>query len=599
MIASTPVSRWTWGDSTEGGEPILRCLTDLLAARAVLAAHRMVVGEPRVRLTVSESGKPRSALYKGELRANGSAEELAAEVRAALRPGPIGSVDATISPAGMLLGPAGDVHTERLFHLSTSAYTDFAAVDLTTFSDAWLPFDLRGRPQPAVYEANAPRLAAALAELTDVLGSDMDPEDPTYFGTPTETGVDPHFDQDGAPADSWSRFELARRYERFTHAPGYRRTTDGDVRYVPIADGHGLLGYLWASDTEDAASFEPADVDNDQRYSAALAWLDRLRSAHDRELSPTQALTELTGRAPEDTKGPVALATLRNRAAWSTKSLPLDREAAARLSAWVTAANGEPLDATGLDLRGAALSDGDLTGAWFAHSVLAGVSLANAELWRARLEKADLTGANLAGASLVKATLDLATLRSACLDRADLTSSSLIDVDATAATFRRADLTNATLLQVDLRGADLSDATTANTSFTVTVDDHTVLRGLSGTLFGPVTVVTDDTEQELDGLALQRWLTTQGADVEVLSGFVYYAKLHTGDSRENPSGIARRSSADGIDYDEAYTRNLCWEPTEYFRLYYLGHNDIDHVEITRAEADAFIKRVKQAHEAGR
>ncbi|MBV6703378.1 pentapeptide repeat-containing protein [Kitasatospora aureofaciens] len=286
--------------------------------------------------------------------------------------------------------------------------------------------------------------------------------------------------------------------------------------------------------------------------------------------------------------------TSDNRDKWYPKSLPLDQAAAARLGAWVTAAAGEALQANELDLRGANLSGGNFTGAWFSHAVLAGVSLAGAELWRARLEKADLTGTNLTGSSLIKATLDQATLRSAGLDDADLTSASLVDVDATAATFRRADLTNATLLQVDLRGADLSDATTANTSFTVHVDDHTVLRGLSGTLFGPVTLVTDETEQELDGIALQRWLTEHGAETEVLSGFTYYAKLRTGFSRENPSGIVRRSSVDGIDYDEAFTRNLRWEPTEYLRLYELGHNKIDHVEITRAEADAFVARITEA-----
>ncbi|MFJ2580011.1 hypothetical protein [Kitasatospora aureofaciens] len=319
MIASTPVARWTWGDFIEGEDQILRCLGDLLATQAVLASHRLVIGEPRTRLTVSESGKPRSALYQGELAADGSAEELAAVVRAAMRPGPIGSADATLFPAGELFGPEGEVRTEGLFGLSATTYTDFAAVELVTYSDAWMPFDLRGRPQPAVHEANAPRLAAALAELTEALGSDLDPEDPTYFGTPTETGVDPQFDQDGTPSDTWSRFELVRRYGDFTHAPGlghigYRRTAAGDVRYIPIADEHGTLGYLWASDAENAASFEPLDVDHDERHRAALGWLDRLRSAYDRNLSPTQALTELTGRSPEAADGPVALSALRAQA---------------------------------------------------------------------------------------------------------------------------------------------------------------------------------------------------------------------------------------------------------------------------------------------
>lgn len=44
-------------------------------------------------------------------------------------------------------------------------------------------------------------------------------------------------------------------------------------------------------------------------------------------------------------------------------------------------------------------------------------------------------------------------------------------------------------------------------------------------------------------------------------------------------------------FDEAFTRNLRWEATEYLRRYELGDNDPDHVEITEAEAAAFIERI--------
>lgn len=319
MIASTPVARWTWGDFIEGRDPLEGCLRDLLAARAVLAAHRLAKGEPTVRLTVSEAGKPQSPLFQGEFAAARPLDELAHEVRAALRPGRIGSVDARCALSGLLSGPSGEESVGGLFDLTASADAGFAVVDLVTYSDAWMPFDLKGRPQPAVYEANASRLAAVLAELTDVLGWELDPEDPTYFGTPTETGVVPHFEQDGTPSDSWSRYEIPRRYDVFTHAPGfgligYRRTATDDVRYVPVTDDCGVLGYLWASDTENAASFEPLDLDDEKRYRAALAWLDRLRSAHARGLSPMQALTELTDRSLEDTAGPTALTALRAQA---------------------------------------------------------------------------------------------------------------------------------------------------------------------------------------------------------------------------------------------------------------------------------------------
>jgi hypothetical protein len=49
----------------------------------------------------------------------------------------------------------------------------------------------------------------------------------------------------------------------------------------------------------------------------------------------------------------------------------------------------------------------------------------------------------------------------------------------------------------------------------------------------------------------------------------------------------------GVEHDEAFTRNLRWEPTEYLRRYHLGHDDVDHVEITEAEADAFVARITE------
>lgn len=44
--------------------------------------------------------------------------------------------------------------------------TRLGFVTLSTWSDAWLPADLAGVPQPEVHARNAPRLAAALRELT-------------------------------------------------------------------------------------------------------------------------------------------------------------------------------------------------------------------------------------------------------------------------------------------------------------------------------------------------------------------------------------------------------------------------------------------------
>lgn len=73
----------------------------------------------------------------------------------------------------------------------------------------------------------------------------------------------------------------------------------------------------------------------------------------------------------------------------------------------------------------------------------------------------------------------------------------------------------------------------------------------------------------------------------------YYARVSENYPRERPSGIVRRRRLeDGTKRDEAFTRNLKWEPTEYLDRYYiLGSTDQDHIEITEEEAGAFVSRL--------
>jgi hypothetical protein len=130
-----------------------------------------------------------------------------------------------------------------------------------------------------------------------------------------------------------------------------------------------------------------------------------------------------------------------------------------------------------------------------------------------------------------------------------------------------------------------------------TLDEHTVVRGLSGTLFGPAVIDQAGTRREINGPELEQWLNSRGASVRVLDprlgNITYYAKFSEGYSRSNPQGIVRRRMVNGVAHDEAFTRNLRWEPTEYLRLYELGHNEVDHAEISEAEAAAFIKKVTE------
>ncbi|GHF89233.1 hypothetical protein [Streptomyces thermodiastaticus] len=86
--------------------------------------------------------------------------------------------------------------------------------------------------------------------------------------------------------------------------------------------------------------------------------------------------------------------------------------------------------------------------------------------------------------------------------------------------------------------------------------------------------------------------TLDALDQDATGRITYYAKISEGHPRSNPRGIVRRRlvGREKTTYDEAFTRNLRWEPTEYLRRYELGHNEVDHVEISEREAAAFIEK---------
>jgi hypothetical protein len=71
----------------------------------------------------------------------------------------------------------------------------------------------------------------------------------------------------------------------------------------------------------------------------------------------------------------------------------------------------------------------------------------------------------------------------------------------------------------------------------------------------------------------------------------YYGSLAAGRTRDRPAGVVRRTVVDGHPVDEAFTRNLRWEPTTKLHERDLGYTDTDYVEISEAEAEAFVQRV--------
>jgi uncharacterized protein YjbI with pentapeptide repeats len=281
----------------------------------------------------------------------------------------------------------------------------------------------------------------------------------------------------------------------------------------------------------------------------------------------------------------------------TVRMMPPDSRAASALDDWVKDSESL-LNVAGLDLSQVDLSGADLTMGLLTETILRRAKLVGTDLYRSHLEHAVLDEADLTGATLVKAAMDETSLRGANLQQTDLGSTELWAVDARGACFRAAKLDGASLMAVKLQGADLADVSLSETALKVVFDEHTVVTGLSGTIFGPALLESQDTQREISGSELEQWLNSRGASVRVLNpppstDITYYAKISEGYSRNSPQGVVRRRTENGVTYDEAFTRNLRWEPAEYLRLCELGHNEVERVEITETEVAHFIHVVTQ------
>jgi hypothetical protein len=87
---------------------------------------------------------------------------------------------------------------------------------------------------------------------------------------------------------------------------GYSFLTEGPIRYVPVTRGGHVLGYLWVSETEDAASYIPREAAGVEGIMAGRVWKSRLDNSKKVEgLSPMQALHRWTGKAEDPVAGAV------------------------------------------------------------------------------------------------------------------------------------------------------------------------------------------------------------------------------------------------------------------------------------------------------
>ncbi|MCX4660113.1 hypothetical protein [Streptomyces uncialis] len=116
-------------------------------------------------------------------------------------------------PTSIIVTGYGEWHDEegsprkqsRLVELSVVPNQMGPGAEVSVFHDIWGDCDFQGHPHPELYKRNAPRLAAALKELDDLLGVACEPGEPTYFGNAEGYGVAPADLIDGLGPDLTDR----------------------------------------------------------------------------------------------------------------------------------------------------------------------------------------------------------------------------------------------------------------------------------------------------------------------------------------------------------------------------------------------------------
>jgi hypothetical protein len=145
-------------------------------------------------------------------------------------------------------------------------------------------------PQGGAIAADAEeREAASLADLYEVVNPGSEPP-PESIGP---EGTWP----DGTPLDrskGWGDLSPFTLKET-----GYSFQTDSAVRYLPVTKGGEILGYLWASDTEDAADYLRRLPAGAEGFRAGGLWLARLEQCKEEGLPALEALRRWIG-VPED-----------------------------------------------------------------------------------------------------------------------------------------------------------------------------------------------------------------------------------------------------------------------------------------------------------
>ncbi|MFJ8080818.1 hypothetical protein ACIQ6Y_09285 [Streptomyces sp. NPDC096205] len=316
MITSEPIGDWTW-DVTSDEE-----LRPFQAAEAAVTVWNVLesygLAQPTGRVSVSA----RSADEARDVRVQAvglplAQDPLSPDTALSRAMTEVDSLEGEfvvgvrVECPGYWLESGVRHRAEKLFAIQVDIWkSSLLVVTLHTYADAWLTMDTRGREQPDIHAANAPRLAGALQGISRVFGVTPTPGAMNRHATPSAEGFEDPRIEGPAYTDSWGTFEVAERSRLLrSRIPDsedeYEEITDHPVRYFTVRREGRTLVYVWASLGDDAAGYEPRTAAGEEAFRLGAAWLLRLRTAHGQGLAPLAALAWLAQSTPASQAGEI------------------------------------------------------------------------------------------------------------------------------------------------------------------------------------------------------------------------------------------------------------------------------------------------------
>ncbi|MEU9236490.1 hypothetical protein [Streptomyces subrutilus] len=300
MITTDPVGEWFWETRVDvlEGQGARRALQLLGRLHALGSGLGLVDGWGHGGVSVVTLKAPRHVRYEWEG---------VGPLDRAVETGE-GSFDEgstlhlwSVLPGAWLDASGGAHRSERLFALRLLVWPQgHASVSLAAYSDAWMTLDLRERPQPEVAAVNAPRLAALLSSVSELLGAEVEPGDPTYFGRPTASGFEDLADEGTDYIDPWSTFAVPARWQRMLNLlpkgyeeQSYEAFTEGPVRYIEVRRDGRTVGHLWAGTDNSSAGYEPRTAAGDIAFTAGVPLLLAFAKAHQAGTAALDTLAEV------------------------------------------------------------------------------------------------------------------------------------------------------------------------------------------------------------------------------------------------------------------------------------------------------------------